>query len=68
MIPVPGFEGRRVAVFGLGRSGITAARALQAGGAIPIELAAAAIIASFAYHAAMRDERLPRKPFTERDE
>ena len=36
MIPVPGFEGRRVAVFGLGRSGITAARALQAGGALPI--------------------------------
>lgn len=36
MIPVPGYEGRRVAVFGLGRSGITAARALLAGGAIPI--------------------------------
>ena len=36
MIPVPGFEGRRVAVFGLGRSGITAARALQAGGAVPV--------------------------------
>ncbi len=36
MIPVPGFEERRVAVFGLGRSGITAARALHAGGAIPI--------------------------------
>ena len=36
MIPVPGFEGRRVAVFGLGRSGITAARALKAGGAVPI--------------------------------
>jgi len=36
MILVPGFEGRRVAVFGLGRSGITAARALQAGGAMPI--------------------------------
>ena len=36
MIPVPGFEGRRVAVFGLGRSGITAARALQAGGAEPV--------------------------------
>lgn len=36
MIPVPGFEGRRVAVFGLGRSGITAARALHAGGAVPI--------------------------------
>ncbi len=36
MIPVPGFEGRRIAVFGLGRSGITAARALQAGGAQPV--------------------------------
>ena len=36
MIPVPGFEGRRVAVFGLGRSGITAARSLQAGGAVPV--------------------------------
>ncbi|MBX3477590.1 MAG: UDP-N-acetylmuramoyl-L-alanine--D-glutamate ligase [Brevundimonas sp.] len=36
MIPVPGFQGRRVAVFGLGRSGITAARALQAGGAQPV--------------------------------
>ncbi|MDB5420366.1 MAG: murD [Brevundimonas sp.] len=36
MISVPGYEGRRVAVFGLGRSGITAARALHAGGAIPI--------------------------------
>lgn len=36
MIPVPGFEGRRVAVFGLGRSGITAARALKAGGALPV--------------------------------
>jgi carboxypeptidase Q len=28
---------------------------------------AAAIIASFAWHAAMREERLPRKPFIERD-
>lgn len=36
MIPVPGFEGRRVAVFGLGRSGLTAARALAAGGALPV--------------------------------
>lgn len=36
MIPVPGFEGRRVAVFGLGRSGLTAARALLAGGARPV--------------------------------
>ena len=36
MIPVSGFEGRRVAVFGLGRSGLTAARALKAGGALPV--------------------------------
>jgi UDP-N-acetylmuramoylalanine--D-glutamate ligase len=36
MIPVPGFENRRVAVFGLGRSGLTAARALKAGGAQPV--------------------------------
>ena len=33
MIPVAGFEGRRVAVFGLARTGLTAARALIAGGA-----------------------------------
>ena len=33
MIPVRTYEGRRVAVFGLGRTGITAARALLAGGA-----------------------------------
>jgi UDP-N-acetylmuramoylalanine--D-glutamate ligase len=33
MIPVPGFEGRTVAVFGLGRTGLSAARALIAGGA-----------------------------------
>ena len=33
MIPVRGFEGRKVAVFGLGRTGLTAARALKAGGA-----------------------------------
>ncbi|RZJ36321.1 MAG: UDP-N-acetylmuramoyl-L-alanine--D-glutamate ligase, partial [Brevundimonas sp.] len=36
MIPVPGFEGRRIAVFGLGRSGLTAARALKAGGGLPV--------------------------------
>lgn len=36
MIPVPGFEGRRIAVFGLGRSGLTAARALKAGEALPV--------------------------------
>jgi UDP-N-acetylmuramoylalanine--D-glutamate ligase len=33
MIPVHCFEGRQVAVFGLGRTGLTAARALEAGGA-----------------------------------
>ncbi|WP_091740535.1 UDP-N-acetylmuramoyl-L-alanine--D-glutamate ligase [Phenylobacterium immobile] len=33
MIPVPGFTGRKVAVFGLARTGLAAARALQAGGA-----------------------------------
>lgn len=33
MIPVKGFEGKTVAVFGLGRTGLTAARALIAGGA-----------------------------------
>ena len=33
MIPVLGFEGRKVAVLGLGRSGLSAARALREGGA-----------------------------------
>ena len=33
MIPIRGFERRKVAVFGLGRTGLTAARALVAGGA-----------------------------------
>ncbi len=33
MIPVPGYEGDTVAILGLGRSGLTAARALRAGGA-----------------------------------
>lgn len=36
MIPVQGFAGRRVAVLGLGRSGMAAARALAAGGALPL--------------------------------
>ena len=36
MIAVPGFEGHKVAVLGLGRSGLAAARALTAGGAEPI--------------------------------
>lgn len=33
MIPIKGYEGQRVAVLGLGRSGLATARALQAGGA-----------------------------------
>jgi UDP-N-acetylmuramoylalanine--D-glutamate ligase len=36
MIPVTGFEGRSVAILGLGRSGLAAAKSLQAGGAIPV--------------------------------
>lgn len=36
MIPVQGLEGARVAVLGLGRSGLVAARALAAGGAVPV--------------------------------
>ena len=36
MIPVTIFAGREVAVLGLGLSGLASARALQAGGAIPV--------------------------------
>ncbi|MFP7570345.1 UDP-N-acetylmuramoyl-L-alanine--D-glutamate ligase [Marivita sp. S2033] len=36
MIPVQGYDGRQVAVLGLGRSGLSAARALRAGGATAI--------------------------------
>ena len=36
MIPVRGYEGRRVAVLGLGRSGLATASALEAGGAEPL--------------------------------
>lgn len=36
MIPVRGHEGRKVAVLGLGRSGLATARALLAGGAEPL--------------------------------
>ncbi|MFN7224001.1 MAG: UDP-N-acetylmuramoyl-L-alanine--D-glutamate ligase [Paracoccaceae bacterium] len=36
MIPVKGFTGARVAVLGLGRSGLATARALEAGGAIAL--------------------------------
>lgn len=36
MIPVRGFDGHRVGVLGLGRSGLATARALAAGGAVPV--------------------------------
>ena len=36
MIPVIGVEEQRIAVLGLGRSGLSAARALREGGAHPI--------------------------------
>jgi UDP-N-acetylmuramoylalanine--D-glutamate ligase len=36
MIPVKGYNGERVAVLGLGRSGLATAAALQAGGAVPL--------------------------------
>lgn len=36
MIPVQGYWGQKVAVLGLGRSGLATARALQAGGAVPL--------------------------------
>ncbi len=36
MIPVQGFKGQSVGVLGLGRSGLATARALKAGGAIPL--------------------------------
>lgn len=36
MIPVKGYEGQRVAVLGLGRSGLATARALAEGGAEPL--------------------------------
>ncbi len=36
MIPVKGFSGQKVAVLGLGRSGLTTARSLRAGGAEPV--------------------------------
>ena len=53
MIPVRGYEGRKVAVLGLGRSGLATARALLAGGAEPLlwddapESRAAAEVAGF---------------------
>lgn len=36
MIPVKGYAGLRVGVLGLGRSGLSTARALRAGGALPV--------------------------------
>lgn len=56
MIPVKGYEGRKVAVLGLGRSGLATARALRAGGALPLvwdaspEACAVAEAEGFALH------------------
>ncbi|MFN0264295.1 UDP-N-acetylmuramoyl-L-alanine--D-glutamate ligase [Tepidamorphus sp. 3E244] len=36
MLPVPGYQGKRVGVLGLARSGLAVAAALKAGGAIPV--------------------------------
>ena len=36
MIPVRGYQNQKVAVLGLGRSGLAAAKALQEGGAVPL--------------------------------
>ncbi|NNU80004.1 UDP-N-acetylmuramoyl-L-alanine--D-glutamate ligase [Halovulum dunhuangense] len=36
MIPVRGYDGHKVGVLGLGRSGLATARALRAGGAVPV--------------------------------
>ena len=36
MIPVQGYEGKKVGVLGLGRSGLATAISLEAGGAIPV--------------------------------
>ncbi|MGH1455038.1 MAG: UDP-N-acetylmuramoyl-L-alanine--D-glutamate ligase [Paracoccaceae bacterium] len=36
MIPVQGYDGQQVGVLGLGRSGLATARALHAGGAVPL--------------------------------
>ncbi len=36
MIPVQGYEGQKIAVLGLGRSGLATAAALKAGGAEPL--------------------------------
>lgn len=36
MIPVQGYQGQKVAILGLGRSGLATARALEAGGAEPL--------------------------------
>jgi UDP-N-acetylmuramoylalanine--D-glutamate ligase len=60
VIPVRGFEGRKVAVFGLGRSGLTAARALKAGGAEPVlwDENAASREAAFAEHFPLEDLRI----------
>ena len=61
MIPVRGFENKKVAVLGLGRSGLSAARALHAGGAHPVcwddspEARAAADVEDFEIRELSRD-------------
>jgi UDP-N-acetylmuramoylalanine--D-glutamate ligase len=61
MIPVLGFAGQRVAVLGLGRSGLATLRALAAGGAVPLawddspEARARAEAAGFALHDLAQD-------------
>ncbi|MFD1913386.1 UDP-N-acetylmuramoyl-L-alanine--D-glutamate ligase [Halodurantibacterium flavum] len=62
MIPVRGYEGRRVAVLGLGRSGLATAHALRAGGAEPLvwddspEARDKAVAAGFAPHDLTREQ------------
>jgi UDP-N-acetylmuramoylalanine--D-glutamate ligase len=62
MIPVQGHQGQRIGVLGLGRSGLATARALQAGGAVPVlwddspEARDKAIAAGFAVEDLTRDK------------
>jgi UDP-N-acetylmuramoylalanine--D-glutamate ligase len=62
MIPVVGYQGRRVAVLGLGRSGLATVRALAAGGALPLvwddsaEARAAAEAAGLTLHDPLKGE------------
>ena len=62
MIPVRGYNGHSVGVLGLGRSGLATARALRAGGAVPVcwddnEAAQAAAVAEGFLVADLRKDR-----------